>query len=124
MSFECHVTVPKPKSTVAMDHLASYHRWKTSFIIGDPLLGNAGYYYFTTHHADYKAIFAKMEELSALLDALGVKVLRKKIEDIVYDTKTQLLNGNYDARLNASQLIAETKSEHGCDGKCQQCAGA
>jgi hypothetical protein len=85
--YECHVTLRKPQDTRELESLALEKQWKTSFIVGDPLLGKEGFFYFTTHHVDYDQIFSKMRSLA---DRLGTLVIREKIEHIVYDTKKRL----------------------------------
>lgn len=90
--YECHITIKKPsKDIIKLEVLAKTHKWKTSYIDGDPLLGKKIYFYFTCHHEGYGKIFSKMNHLSGILEADGIKVLRKKIELIVFDTKKQLI---------------------------------
>jgi hypothetical protein len=112
---ECHITISKPENVDELDALAARFGWKTSFIHGDPLLGKAGYFYFTTHHVDYDKIFEKMEFLSGYLEgAFNIVPLRKKIEQIVYDTKTALIPK---LGLRDANQAYET-----CEGPCSVCA--
>jgi hypothetical protein len=130
--YECHVTIKKPDQAIVMDALAEQFGWKTSYINGDALLGKDGYFYFTTHHVAYEALFAKMETLAGVLQVLGRPVLRKKIEQIVYDTKTSLcadqttldLKSEETARaLKAEAASALQKEYDTCEGHCGMCAG-
>lgn len=87
--YECHITCVKPETTYYLEQLAKERKWKTSYIVGDPLLGNEGFFYFTCHSNSYDKIFSKMELLYIkLIELFGSKlVIRKKIEKVVYDTK-------------------------------------
>lgn len=94
--YECHVTIQLPEREQGLKIARAYyeglgrrHQWKTSYIVNDPLLGKGGYFYFTAHHVDYDTLFSKME---ALAFGLGTLVVRKKIEQIIYDTKRELVN--------------------------------
>jgi hypothetical protein len=92
--YECHITVEKPDSELGLknlENMAKLYQWKTSFIAADPLLGKDNYFYFTCHHTDYENISTKMEMFSSIIGKSEIKILRKKIELIVYDTKKQLL---------------------------------
>lgn len=89
--YECHITIEKPENLDRVLYLAKHYQWKTSYIQNDPLLGNNPYFYFTCHHSDEKSIFEKMDEFAWVLSFDGVKVLRQKIEKIIYDTKKDLI---------------------------------
>jgi hypothetical protein len=92
--YECHITVSKPTSLTSLSVLKEIgltYGWKTSSIDGDPLLGEQIFFYFTIHSKSYDDIFSKMEALSVHLHSLEFTVLRKKIEQIVYDTKRSLM---------------------------------
>ena len=100
VEFECHVTMKMKTGTadqaldqVVWGQIAKNARWKTSHIVGDPLLGKDGFFYFTTHSNDYKDIFSRMGELCKLLEINRFSPCRKKIEQIVYDTKRSLFDG-------------------------------
>jgi hypothetical protein len=92
MSYECHITVPPPPAEadlVYLEGLAKNHGFKTSFIVGDPLLGDAKYFYMTGHDADLEKMQARMNALSREVQTLArVRVLRRKIELIVFDERT------------------------------------
>lgn len=85
--YECHVTVAKPTAKggrVLLEHIAQRDGdgWKTSCIEGDPLLGPKTYFYFTCHDTDLTQIKKKMANLC---ERLKGRVLRAKIEEIMYD---------------------------------------
>lgn len=82
--FECHITCERPNDTTALEALAAKYSWKTSYIVGDPLLGTGGFFYFTAYDTDLVNMKLRMHEMA---DRISVRVLRKKIEQIVYDTK-------------------------------------
>lgn len=86
-SYECHITVSVADAETATN-VAKMGGWKTSEIARDPLLGEDTYFYLTCHAKEYTFILGKMKTCSAALESKGVKVIREKIERIVYDTKT------------------------------------
>lgn len=86
--YECHITVEITKDKAirtAWEVLADRCGWKTSCIDGDPLLGAKSHFYFTRHSKNFMYLFDQMNEFSEMINA---KIIRKKIELIVYDTKT------------------------------------
>lgn len=85
-NYECHITVAN-RDALAAYEIAEDMGWKTSKIDGDPVLGDKVHYYLTCHGDDYISIIVKMKETSRLLIEAGVKPLREKIEEILYDTK-------------------------------------
>lgn len=87
MKFECHITCNQADGEKA-SAVATEHHWKTSEIARDPVLGAATFFYLTSHGASYQSIFRRMRTAVAALEAAGVSVVREKIEEIVYDTKT------------------------------------
>lgn len=87
MNFECHVTlVPsdEPEWTKSIEEVAKKHKFKTSFITGDPVLGKAKYFYLTAHDATYAALFDRMNNV---VTDLPSRPVRLKIEQIVYDVR-------------------------------------
>jgi hypothetical protein len=91
--FECHITIEKPLGYHQewFEGIARRTGWKTSCIDGDPVMGQRAFFYFTCHHPQFESIKAKMHDLENLLKDHFVEVLRSKIEQIVYDTKTGLV---------------------------------
>lgn len=90
--FECHITCKvafvNELEINNLYKLAEEFNWKTSFIEGDPLLGSDTFFYLTSYHEDLQVLKLRMHEMS---DRVGKLVIRKKIEQIVYDTKTGLI---------------------------------
>ena len=87
MNFECHVTlVPSedPSWVETIEAIAKQHKFKTSFITGDPVLGKSKYFYLTAHDATYAHLFERMNNVVA---SLPTKPVRLKIEQIVYDVR-------------------------------------
>jgi len=87
MNFECHITVHAISADRAQQ-VADDLRWKTSEIARDPLLGDATYFYLTRHDSRYEDLIEHMHGTCDALLALGIEVVRKKIELIMYDNKT------------------------------------
>lgn len=89
MNYECHITCHQSAAEIATKVAKALH-WKTSEIARDPVLGQATYFYLTSHGATYDQLFERMETAALALRAEGVEVVREKIEHIVYDTKLGL----------------------------------
>lgn len=85
-SYECHITVSVADAAMATG-VATSGGWKTSEIARDPVLGDDTHFYLTCHATDYTFILGKMKTAVGVLQSSGVKVIREKIERIVYDTK-------------------------------------
>jgi len=86
-NFECHVTlVPSddPSWLETIEKLAKEHKFKTSFITGDPVLGKAKYFYLTAHDKTYNQLAYRMQ---TIVNALPTRPVRLKIEEIVYDVR-------------------------------------
>lgn len=94
-NFEIHITCDLPdltglkdiKTMFLYEELAIKHGWSTSMIDGDPLLGKGGRYYFTAHAEAEDLAYNRMESFAKILANNGIKIIRKKIEVIIYDTK-------------------------------------
>lgn len=93
MNFECHITLSLPDEA-GQERLVEFMDgwgWKTSIFHGDPLLGEKSFFYLTRHNVNYDELFAEMELTAKVVSGMGFTVVRKKIEEIVYDTKRSLL---------------------------------
>lgn len=86
MNFECHITVLLENAEIAQS-VADAYNWHTSQIERDPVLGKASYFYLTEHSDNLEELFEEMRECSTALRMRGIKVVREKIEAILYDTK-------------------------------------
>ena len=87
MSYECHITTAVKDSEMC-EKIAESHGWKTSEIKRDPILGDDSHFYLTCHTRDFMEMLEKMRNTAQRLEACGVKVLRQKIEHIIYDSRT------------------------------------
>ncbi len=67
--------------------MARDHHWKTSEIARDPVLGNATYFYLTTHGPNFTTVSTRMRFTCEALEAAGANVIREKIEEITYDKR-------------------------------------
>jgi hypothetical protein len=85
--FEWHITVPGASRSEAMK-LAEQTGWVFSEITGCPILGQGTYCYITGYHTEFNSALGTVRAIAESLRAREVKVLREKIENIVYDTKT------------------------------------
>lgn len=88
--FECHVTMTGDPSVVrpAVEEL----HWKFSTIDGDPVLGAGVKCYATRMFPSTMfrtEVFNKLLKASKELAAKGITVLRKKIELVIYDDRSE-----------------------------------
>lgn len=61
--------------------------WKFSQTDGDPVMGNRVFCYLTAYDRDANSLLARMNKIVA---TCGIPYERTKIEQIVYDSKTNL----------------------------------
>ena len=87
MSYECHITA-QVKDAKVCELIARAEGWKTSEIKRDPILGDGSHFYLTCHHHNFMTIFGKMKDTANKLGDAGITVLRKKIEHIIYDSRS------------------------------------
>ena len=84
--FECHIT-GQVKDAKVLELIARAEHWKTSEIKRDPVLGDDSYFYLTSHDTNLTKMMGRMNSVTAQMNAAGCKVIREKIEVIIYDTK-------------------------------------
>lgn len=82
--FECHVTC-LPTEPEDVDRIATEHGFKTSVLVGDPVLGDARYVYCTAHGPSYDLLLGRMRALVADLPA--ALVVRRKMEQVLLDER-------------------------------------
>lgn len=107
MIYECHITVDRNDGPAAEDVAKRLH-WKYSQIDGDPVLGKKVFAYLTTHDTDVLRMHQRMVMASGDLKAIGVEVVREKIELIVYDTKTKPAASSKPSSYAAHNAIDDT----------------
>jgi hypothetical protein len=84
--FEAHITCPREASREVEVSLTE--GWVFSAIDGDPVMGKQAYCYLTAYDTDAQLLLERVTAKAAYLRLQGVEVLREKIEEIIYDTKT------------------------------------
>ena len=88
--FEAHMTFNLHHEHRLVGYLRDNPQWAGVFsfsrIAGDPDLGKDTRCYLTAHSNDYSTLRDAMDLVEKELMVFDVKVLRKKIERIVYDT--------------------------------------
>lgn len=87
--FEWHITLDKEHRLTAQA-VAKKFGWTFSEITGCPILGQGTYCYITGYQTFSGSAKFDLDVVCDELKSLGVPVLRAKIEDIVYDTKTNV----------------------------------
>lgn len=85
--YEAHITCDI-ENAKHVENIGDAQGWKYSAIHGDALLGKKPYCYLTAYEPDAKHLMDRMELAADYLVEGGVFVYRKKIERIIYDTKT------------------------------------
>lgn len=89
--FESHITLLKPQSTEKarlLFKLSEEYGMKTSWITGDPVLGTGKWFYISSYSENFDELLLRVKEMAVKLRDLGFEVVREKIEEILYDTKT------------------------------------
>lgn len=81
--FECHVTL-LPDNREKVEPIAKKHKFKTSILVGDEVMGDERLLYCTSHDRTFESMKARME---ALISELPPPILRKKIEHILLDER-------------------------------------
>lgn len=96
--YECHITMISSKEDNCekcsnrdlVKTWVEYAGWKYSSIDGDPTLG-AGIKCYATHHYNkkytVKDVKKMMDNAVNLIKYSGAKILRKKIELVIYDER-------------------------------------
>lgn len=88
--FESHITCFRSNSDKVKE-IGESAGWSFSAIDGDPVMGKQAYCYLTSYDTDGQNLHDSMKVVAASLEAVGITPLRLKIEEIIFDTKT-----NYD----------------------------
>lgn len=85
--FEAHITMRRDQSEIVKG-FDGVLGWSFSAIDGDPVMGKQAYCYLTAYGPIGTDLLVKVQTLSNVLRDNGVEVLREKVEEIVYDSKT------------------------------------
>ena len=86
--FEAHITFPREDSPTLRKAMVGLQHWHYSAFDADPLMGDKPFAYLTAYDESGTGLLARMNAVAKECEAAGCTVLRKKIERIVYDTKT------------------------------------
>lgn len=100
--YECHLTIEPGERDLEYDIVTS--GWKFSSIDGDPVDGRGVRSYATRHYKSSLPVEVPMERMHLLanqLEAIGHRVTRRKVEQVVYDTRSAKVRP--------------------CDGGCPEC---
>lgn len=104
MRFESHVTLPSPNNLelkMQLISIARTHQMKPSWITGDPVLGDGKYFYISGFDSTFDVLLNKIKVLVADLQSHKFEVIREKIEQIMYDTKT----GYFECGVNCTACL-------------------
>jgi len=85
--FEAHITCPRNEGT-KVSWYGEIFGWKFSAIDGDPVMGKQAYCYLTGFDTDGQRLLTRMQGVCEALRQARVEILREKVEEIIYDTKT------------------------------------
>ena len=91
MYYECHITIDGPPATVREVMELHLPKWKFSAIDGDILLGDGIKCYATRHYNSRlttQNVRALLFDAAALLEGVGIKVTRRKVELVVFDDRS------------------------------------
>lgn len=85
--FEAHMTFNR-RDAGAVSEVGEAFGWKFSAFDADPIMGDKPHCYLTAYHTRAEELARRMDDIEDALKAHSVTTLRKKVERIVYDTKT------------------------------------
>ena len=85
--YEAHITADI-KHAELVKAASNATGWKYSQIHGCPIMGDKTYCYLTHYSTNARLLKNQLEAIETLLKMGAVPVLRAKIEQILYDTKT------------------------------------
>ncbi len=97
--FECHVTMVGDKAMIKT--MTEELRWKFSAIDGDPVLGAGVKCYATMLYSaavhTQESCVEKTINIADRLSGFGVKILRRKVELVVFDDRdvSDVCDGGY-----------------------------
>lgn len=86
--FEAHITCNRADADKLRALLVRLAGWKYSSFDADPVMGDKPFAYLTAYDTDPYVLRGRTLMAAGLLSAQGIEVLRQKVEEIVYDTKT------------------------------------
>lgn len=104
--YECHITIEEPDKRhwsyvrLAVEQVG----WKFSAIEGDIVLGDGIKCYATRHYnarIPSERMVDILQETAAALEKLGIKVIRRKVELVIFDDRSSKVKP--------------------CDGGCIEC---
>jgi hypothetical protein len=107
--FEWHITCPK-KHAAEVKKIADELGFVYSQITGCPILGQGTYCYITGYNTEAGDTMNDVAKTTAALVGSKIPVLRAKVEDIVYDTKTHVDRLTGRAQVRIAQLAAEAEA--------------
>lgn len=86
--FECHITIMGLPRLVqkAVEEVG----WSFSHIDGDPVLGASSFCYATNHYDELMEAKVALDSATVQLIGRNLKVLRIKIEHVVFDKRFNL----------------------------------
>lgn len=88
--YECHITIEGDKA--AVEQAVAAVGWKFSAIDGDPSLGEGIKCYATMHYNSRIPVYEIIDTVNSAANNLrsrGIKVVREKVELVVYDTRSK-----------------------------------
>jgi len=88
MYFESHITceISSLEERKVLEAFGLLTHWKTSCIDRDPILGDRVFFYFTKHSKSGDELIAETQEFAKTIPG---RVIREKVEQIIYDTKVK-----------------------------------
>jgi hypothetical protein len=85
--FEAHITCPREQAD-AVRAIGALEGWTFSQIDGDPIMGAGVKCYLSAYSTHAVRLLAEMRDVERSLALAGLTVLRTKVEQILFDSKT------------------------------------
>lgn len=89
-TYEVHITMSEVPDTLSLKSLLLTYFWHYAKIDGDPQLGDRVYHYATVIYTggwEILEVRDRMEAMAIRLKEIGCKIVRKKIQHIVFDSR-------------------------------------
>lgn len=85
--YEAHITILEDRPRKLIQDAVEQIKWKFSAIDGDPVLGKRVYCYATKHYPLRIGKDIAVQDLLIAARRLGLNVVRRKIEQVIFDDR-------------------------------------
>lgn len=103
MKFESHITITREigDKMDILKEIALRNNMKLTYVADDAVLGVGKWYYINGYNISFDVLLEQVKLCSKELKSAGFDVIREKIEQILYDTKT----GYFECGVNCTACL-------------------